>query len=69
MKVNVLTALEERGGASIKKKRGIEKTIPVPVIPKELDISAERGGEESYIQELLVRLDANKFYSGKEERR
>ncbi|ORY75934.1 Spc98 family-domain-containing protein [Leucosporidium creatinivorum] len=54
----VLQALDDRGSTSSKKKGAKE-------VPKELDIPLERGA--SYVQELLVRIDSNRFYSSREE--
>lgn len=62
--VVVLQALDEKGTGKAKaQQRPAEYS---PSLPKELDIPLERGA--SYITELLVRLDANRWYSNREER-
>lgn len=43
----------------------LSKKRATKTVPKELDIPLERGA--SYVQELLVRIDSNRYYSNREQ--
>lgn len=61
LQVKVLQALDDRGSTG--KRASTESSA----LPKELDVPLERGA--SFVQELLVKLDSNRFYSSRDDTR